>query len=109
MVMSGKVSFTLQYARAVVKHLKSIEAKYHGLIRERIQEQLTFEPNIETKNRKSLRQPAPFDAEWEIRFGPDNRFRVLYEIDSENHAVQILAIGEKSGNELLIAGERVKL
>jgi hypothetical protein len=56
-----------------------------------------------------LRQPAPFTAEWEIRFGPDNRFRVLYDIDEENHAVQIVAIGEKEGNRLIVGGEEVEL
>ncbi|MCI0642243.1 MAG: hypothetical protein L0Y72_04240 [Gemmataceae bacterium] len=57
--------------------LKSIEAKYDSLIREKIDEQLRFEPTVETKNRKPLRQPAAFEAQWEIRFGPDNRFRVF--------------------------------
>jgi hypothetical protein len=56
-----------------------------------------------------LRQPAPFEATWEIRFGPDNRFRVLYGIDQENREVQIQAIGVKEGNRLLIAGEEVEL
>ena len=68
-----------------------------------------FEPNVETKNRKPLRQPAPFAAQWEIRFGPDNRFRVLYDIDEEQHAVQIVAIGEKVGNRLIVGGEEVEL
>jgi hypothetical protein len=70
---------------------------------------LLFEPNIETKNRKPLRQPAPFNAEWELRFGPDNRFRVLYDIDHERRAVQILAIGEKDGNRLRVGGEEIVL
>jgi hypothetical protein len=73
------------------------------------QEQLRFEPNVETRNRKPLRQPAPFGAEWEIRFGPDNRFRVLYDIDKEQHAVQIMAIGEKVGTRLIVGGEEVEL
>ena len=70
---------------------------------------MLFEPNVETKNRKPLRQPAPFAAQWEIRFGPDNRFRVLYDIDEAQHAVQIVAIGEKEGNRLIVAGEEVEL
>jgi hypothetical protein len=45
-----------------------------------------------------LRQPAPFEATWELRFGPDNRFRVLYGIDEEDREVQIQAIGVKEGN-----------
>src|SRR5437867_4537514 len=104
MVMTRRHPYTLSYARGVTKHLKSNDAKYDSLIRENIEEQLLFEPNAETKNRKPLRQPAPFGAQWEIRFGPDNRFRVLYDIDEQQHTVQILAIGEKEGNRLIVAG-----
>ena len=89
--------------------MRSIGAKYDTLIRNTIEEQLRFEPGVQTKNRKPLRPPAPFAAQWEIRFGPDNRFRVLYDIDEEQHAVQILAIGEKKGNRLMVGGEEVEL
>ena len=75
-IMARRQPYALIYARGVTKHLKSIDAKYDSLIREKMEEQLLFEPNVETKNRKPLRQPAPFAAQWEIRFGPDNRFRV---------------------------------
>ena len=61
------------------------------------------------RNRKPLRQPAPFEATWEIRFGPNNRFRVLYGIDEKLRQVQIQAIGVKEGNRLSIAGEEVEL
>ena len=107
--MARRQPYTLTYARGVTNHLKSIDAKYNSLIREKIAEQLRFEPNVETSNRKPLRQPAPFAAGWEIRFGPDNRFRVLYDIDEEKHEVQILAIGEKEGNRLIVGGEEVEL
>ena len=72
-------------------------------------EQLRFEPGAETTNRKPLRQPAPFGATWEIRFGPDNRFRVLYHIDEKTRVVQIMAIGEKQTERLFIGGQEVQL
>jgi hypothetical protein len=78
-------------------------------LRKKIEEQLLFEPRVETKNRKPLRQPAPLASEVEIRFGPDNRFRVLYEVHEDERAVHVLAIGEKEGNRLLIGGEEVGL
>src|SRR5437899_3841294 len=107
--MGRRWPYTFVYARGVTKHLEAIDPKYDSLIRDKIEEQLSFEPGVETKNRKPLRQPAPFAAEWEIRFGPDNRFRVLYDIDEEQHTVQIVAVGEKQGNRLMIAGEDVEL
>lgn len=107
--MPKRKPYTLQFARAVTKHLAAIDAKYDSIIREKIEEQLLYEPSMETKNREPLRQPSPFDAEWEIRFGPKNRFRVLYDIDEEQGTVQILAIGEKVGNRLIVAGEEIEL
>jgi hypothetical protein len=68
---------------------------------------LQFEPAKETRNRKLLRQPAPFAATWELRFGPGNCFRVLYGIDEDGREVQVQAIGVKDGNRLLVGGEEV--
>jgi mRNA-degrading endonuclease RelE of RelBE toxin-antitoxin system len=109
MVMARRAAYTLAFASQVTAHLRAIEAKHHSLIREKIAEQLRFEPSNETTNRKPLRQPAPFEATWEIRFGPDNRFRVLYDIDQEARVVQVLAIGEKQRDRLLIGGEEMQL
>ncbi len=50
-------------------------------------------------------QPAPFQASWELRCGPDNRFRVFYDVDSASQAVQVLAVGVKDRSRLLIGGE----
>ena len=69
---------------------------------------MQFEPDVETRNRKPLRQPAPFAAQWEIRFGPNNRFRVLYDIDAQHRAVEIIAVGEKDGNRLIVGGEEIE-
>ena len=99
----------MAFASAVTNHLQAIDAKYHSLIHEKTGEQLRFEPGAETTNRKPLRQPAPFGATWGIRFGPDNRFRVLYDIDEEARVVRIMAIGEKQRERLFIGGEEVQL
>jgi mRNA-degrading endonuclease RelE of RelBE toxin-antitoxin system len=109
LVMAKRQPYSLLYAPEVKKHLQAIDSKHHALIREKIEEQLLFEPGVETKNRKPLRQPAPLAATWEIRFGPENRFRVLYDIGPEEREVRILAIGEKDNNRLIIGGEEVEL
>jgi len=77
------------------------------LIRSKIGAQLRLAPAIETRNRKPLKQQADFEGEWELRFGPENRFRVFYGIDIDNHEVHILAIGVKKGNRLFIGGEEI--
>lgn len=107
--MTSKKRFNLIYAPVTKLHLKAIEPKYYSLIRTTIEDELQFEPDVETRNRKPLKRPVTFEAEWELRFGPDNRFRVFYDINMESHEVYVLAIGVKEGNRLLISGEEVKL
>ena len=107
--MARKEPYDISYDEATKEHLAAIDAKHHSLIRAKIEEQLQFEPAKETRNRKPLRQPAPFEATWEIRFGPKNCFRVLYGIDEENREVQIQAIGLKEWNRLIVGGEEVEL
>ena len=107
--MAKKKPFSLVYAPLVHDHLAAIDAKYDSFIREKAEEQLTHEPDVKTRNRKPVRPPAAFQAEWELRFGPNNRFRVFYQIDHESREVRIVAIGVKDRNRLLVGGEEVTL
>jgi mRNA-degrading endonuclease RelE of RelBE toxin-antitoxin system len=103
--MAKRPKFTLAFAPEAVEHLDRIDAKYHGLVRRTIQEQLAHTPTQEARNRKPLDQPAPFQASWELRCGPGNRFRVFYDVDAAAQAVQVLAIGVKDRSRLRIGGE----
>ena len=107
--MAAHQAFNLIYAPAVKEHLRAIEAKYYSLIRRKIEEQLFYEPDIETENRKMLVVPNTIEATWEIRFGPNNRFRVFYEVDRAIREVHILAIGVKVSNRLRIGSEEIEL
>jgi mRNA-degrading endonuclease RelE of RelBE toxin-antitoxin system len=109
MVMTPKRRFALDYAPIVTDHLRAIEPKYYALIRKTIEDQLQFEPDVQTRNRKPLKRPVDFGAQWELRLGSENVFRVFYKIDHENLKVNILAIGEKRGARLIIGGEEVRL
>ncbi len=106
--MTRRPKFELIFAPEAVDHLKMIDRKYFGLIEKTLDEQLGFTPERETRNRKPLDQPAPFGATWELRFGPNNRFRVFYEIDVEEKIVWILAVGVKDGNRLMIGREEIE-
>src|SRR5580704_7814575 len=103
--MAKRLKFVPSFAPEAVEHLDQIESKYHGLLRRAMKEQLTYTPTKETRNRKPLDQPAPFGASWELRCGPDNRFRIFYEVDTAAQEVQVLAIGVKDRNRLSIGGE----
>ena len=70
-----------------------------------IEQQLQHEPLVETRNRKLLR-PNPL-APWELRVG---QLRVFYEVPvSDPDVVRILAVGQKKGNILRIAGKEIQL
>ena len=104
-----KRAFDLIYDLRVKAHFEAIEPKYYSLIRSAIETRLRFEPDVETTNRKPLKRSAQLEADWEIRFGPGNRFRVFYEVDPLMHIVYILAIGEKRGAQLFVGGEEYEL
>ena len=97
------------YAPITKSHLKTIDRKYYPLIRAAIENNLQYEPDIETINLKPLKRQVAFEAEWELRIGPNNRFRVFYDIDMEAHEIHILAVGEKERDRLSIGGKGIKL
>lgn len=71
------------------------------LILDEIENQLQFEQNVETRNRKAMR-PNPV-AGWELRIG---KFRVFYNVEQSPAVVSIEAIGFKIGGVLYIRGEK---
>jgi hypothetical protein len=107
--MARKQPWALIYDPEVEAHLAAIEPRYHSLIRSAIEEQLQFEPESATRNRKALERPVALGARWELRFGPDNRFRVFYRVDAEHRQVRILAVAVKQRNRLFVAGKEVDL
>lgn len=107
--MRGGRKYRIVYDREVVGHMASIDSRHHSLIRRTIEEQLTMQPDVETRNRKPLRPQAAFGTAWELRCGPDNRFRVFYAVDRAAARVDVLAIGEKVDSRLRIGGEEFEL
>lgn len=101
--------FRLIYDTEFVTQIRSIERKYHSLIRETIEQQLIFEPDVEIRNRKQLVRATTFGARWELRFGANNELRLFYSVYPEQAEVHILAIGIKIRERLYIGGKEVKL
>ena len=69
-----------------------------------IKAQLSFEPTVETRNRKRLRPNRL--AEWELRI---REVRVFYDVDERAGRVKVVAIGCKKGTRLFIRGEEYRL
>jgi hypothetical protein len=110
-------AYRIVFARNFQRGLGFIDRKHHAVIRDSILEQLTHEPLTQTRNRKPL-EPTIFGATQELRCGPQNRYRVLYEViqlkrdenedeEPEPNEVHVLLIGEKVGERLMIFGKEV--
>jgi len=97
--------YELIYAEETFQHIVVIERRYHSLIRQTIEQQLQYEPNVRTRNRKPLVKSSHFGEAWELRLGSDNRFRVFYRIEEDVSCVRVLAIAEKRGSKLYIGGK----
>ena len=94
--------FQLIFAPETVAHMDAIDAKHHSLIERTIDQQLAYTPEKPTRHRKPLVEPGPFGATWELRLGPQNKFRVFYQVDSDAVEVHVLAIGVKEREKLFI-------
>lgn len=103
--MGKRPRFGLVYAEEVKEHLRAIDTKYHLSILTGLETQLLHAPDVETRNRKPLKRPISFGADWELRLGPSNCFRIFYQISPETQEVRILAIGVKDRNRLWFGGE----
>jgi len=88
-------------AKADLRWYRTFEQK---TIVSQIKEQLRYEPLMETKNRKMLRD-NPI-APWELRLG---KYRAFYHVLREEGVVSAVAIGHKEHATLFIRGQEVKL
>ena len=106
--MSPSNPFRIIFLPLTRDHLRTIERKYYSMIRETIEEQLSFEPTRPTRNRAPLKRPI-LGAQWKLRFGLENQFRVYFFVEETHQEVYIVAIAQKKGNRLYIGGEEFEL
>ena len=92
--------FDIEFTAEAEHDLKWFRKNEQSEILDAIDEQLRFEPDVETRNRKRLRPNQT--AEWELRVG---NFRVFYDVATVVRIVSIDAIGLKIGNRLYFRGK----
>ncbi|MFZ2360180.1 MAG: hypothetical protein WA040_12630 [Anaerolineae bacterium] len=74
------------------------------IILDGIEEQLSHQPHIVTRNRKRLRPTRV--AEWELRI---DKFRVFYDLSIVEQWVEVKMVGHKLGNRLVVRGQEYEL
>lgn len=107
--MTDRPRFEIIFDDAVETHFAAIDRKDHSLVLDAIEQQLSHEAAIQTRNRKPVRIPNSLNATWEMRCGMNNRYRVFYDIDVEDRIVVVLAVGRKLGGRLYIGNEELEL
>lgn len=107
--MARRARFEIVFDVLALDHMAAIDRKYDSVIRTTIETQLTYEPDLATRNRKPLLRETAIGATWELRCGPDNRFRVFYDVHREERLVVVLAMARKVGNQLFVGKERFEL
>jgi mRNA-degrading endonuclease RelE of RelBE toxin-antitoxin system len=102
--------YEIDFAASVKGQLETLTARQRATVLAAIEQQLTHEPLVETRNRKLLR-PNPL-APWELRVG---QLRVFYDVSAPEPGsnvagiVHVLAVGTKKGNVLWIGERKVDL
>jgi mRNA-degrading endonuclease RelE of RelBE toxin-antitoxin system len=92
--------YSIEYSPDAEDHLRFLTARQQAIVLDTVDEQLTHQPTVETRNRKPMR-PNPL-APWELRIGP---LRVYYDVeDTPEPKVYIRAVGIKERNRVRIAG-----
>jgi mRNA-degrading endonuclease RelE of RelBE toxin-antitoxin system len=92
--------YSIEYSPDAEDHLRFLTARQQAIVVDTVDEQLTHQPTVETRNRKPMR-PNPL-APWELRIGT---LRVYYDVeDTPEPKVYIRAVGIKARNRIRIAG-----
>ena len=97
--------YRIDYSPEAEDHLRALTARQQETVLDTVDEQLTYQPTVETRNRKLMRlNPL---APWELRIG---QLWVYYDAEEEPElVVVILAVGIKERNLVRIGREVVDL
>jgi mRNA-degrading endonuclease RelE of RelBE toxin-antitoxin system len=99
------VAYRIRFTQSAEDHFAQLTARQQAIVVNAVKMQLRNEPLRETRNRKQLR-PNPL-APWELRIG---FLRVFYEVDAlESELINILAVGIKKGNKLIVSGKEIQI
>ena len=96
--------FELKLTLEAVEDLRFFSKADRKWVVNETEKQLAHEPAVETRNRKRLRPNKV--AEWELRI---DRFRVFYDVDSENRLIKVRTVAYKEGNALYVRGIKFSL
>lgn len=99
------MAYRIEYSPDAEDHLRRLTARQQAIVLDAVDEQLSHEPLVETRNRKPMR-PNPL-APWQLRIG---NLRVYYDVEEVPESrVYIRAVGIKLRNKIRIGREVIEL
>ncbi len=99
------MAFRIITSKEALGHLHHLTAAQSALVTDTIEEQLTHQPTVETRNRKRMEENEL--ATWELRI---RDLRVYYDVEEEHdQVVWIRAIGIKVRSQVFIDGKEARL
>jgi mRNA-degrading endonuclease RelE of RelBE toxin-antitoxin system len=99
------LAYRIEYSPQTDGHLRALTARQRSLVFNAVDEQLSQEPSVETRNRKPMR-PNPV-APWELRI---RELRVYYDFTEQPEPlVTVLAVGVKRRDRVVIGGQEYRL
>src|SRR5262249_42110705 len=100
-----KLDYRIDYSPESEEHLRVLKARQRSMVFDGVDEQLGYQPAVETRNRKPMR-PNPL-APWELRIGD---LRVYYDVQSEPEPkVLVRAVGIKERDRVRIGKKEFEL
>lgn len=97
--------YHIEYSSDTIAHLQALTARQRSLVFDAVEQQLSHEPTVETRNCKPMR-PNPL-APWELRI---EECRVYDDVGEDpERVVMVLAVGVKDRARVIIGGEEVEL
>lgn len=98
------MKFRIDIGKSAFEDLQWFKKHERVLILDAIDQQLLYEPAVETRNRKSLRDNIM--SRWELRI---DKYRVFYNVNEIDGVVAITAVGYKEHGILFIREKEVKI
>ena len=87
--MSGP--YEIRYAEEAAEDIRELRAFHQNKVMDGIEEYLTVQPGQESTSRIKAMSP-PFWSQYRLRVGD---FRVYFDVDEEEHAVNVLRVLKK--------------
>ncbi len=98
------MAYEIEYTEAAIRDLEWLKRNEQVIVLSAVDEQLRYDPTIETRNKKHLRSNDT--AEWELRVGV---FRVLYDVDDVVRIVEVQRVGKKPSHRYMFRGQEEEL